>query len=129
MKDNPRVLNTLCVIARQIFDLELNEKSLKGMTQVGQTESPFRYLFIIIMESQSQNKNFNTAIIRNMCHRMRDYCKVTVTDPKKLGELNSEKIKQIMMESMLDILDNFKQFATRTAFTNLNLLESQSLSL
>jgi hypothetical protein len=32
MRDNPRVINTLTVIARSIFDEELAGNSLKGMT-------------------------------------------------------------------------------------------------
>ena len=51
MKDNPRVINTLTVIARKILDEECAEKTFEGLTALGQEDSLFRPLFIIIMES------------------------------------------------------------------------------
>lgn len=51
IRDNPRVINTLTVIARNIFEEELSQGSLKAMTSIGRSESAFRILFIIILEN------------------------------------------------------------------------------
>ena len=71
MQDNPRVINTLSVIARAVFDNECADNSLDGVLTMGQ-ESKFRALFLLIINSQSQNKNFDKLIIRGMIHYMRD---------------------------------------------------------
>ena len=51
LMDNPRAINTLTVIARHIFEEELSQGSLKAMTSLGRSQSAFRILFIIILES------------------------------------------------------------------------------
>ena len=51
MVDNPRVINTLCVIARKRFDEEIENFSVFAFTQLGQEESVFRAIFRLIMDS------------------------------------------------------------------------------
>lgn len=53
IRDNLRVINTLTVIARQIFDKDWEKNTLQGLTALGQDENYFRMLFKIIMRSQS----------------------------------------------------------------------------
>ena len=86
MRDNPRVINTLSVIARAVFDSECAENSLAALLTMGQ-ESKFRALFLLIINNQSQNKNFDRLIIRGMIHYMRNKCK-----PPKEDQVEGEEV-------------------------------------
>lgn len=106
IRDNPRVINTLVVIAKHVFEEELRVGSLKSATSLGQASTPFRAIFNIILENQSQNHNFNKRIIRVMIHKMRDMCMMT-KDPEKprFATLEQSQLKEIMIEMMQQVFE------------------------
>ena len=71
MKDNLRVINTLTVIAKQVFDVDYEKNTVQGLTAFGQDETYFSIIFKMIMRSQTQNRNFENAIIRGMVFKVR----------------------------------------------------------
>ena len=132
MKDNPRVINTLTVIARKILDEECAAKTFEGLTALGQEDSLFRPLFIIIMESQSQNKRAQDLVLRGMVHRMRDYCTVEggrKADKDREVVLTPDDLKRVMIETMNDILESLQEMDSEDVFHELTTRESQSYSL
>ena len=64
MKDNQRLIRTLVIVAKQIFDYEIKKNSINEL--IFKTESPFRYIFNIILENQTCNMEFIRTIIRDM---------------------------------------------------------------
>ena len=70
MRDNQRVINTLSVIARAIFDYEYKQhQRIDGIFSMG-SGSKFRAIFLLIQNNQSQNFNFEKLIIREMIQYM-----------------------------------------------------------
>ena len=132
MQDNPRVINTLSVIARAVFDNECADNSLDGVLTMGQ-ESKFRALFLLIINSQSQNKNFDKLIIRGMIHYMRDQCKVPKEAPVEGEEVDLRPdpahIKKIIVYTMQQILFHVKEMDSIGIFHTLSAKESESVSL
>ena len=53
MQNNPRVINTLTIIAKSVFDKEFENYSLQAYAVLGDEESTFRTMFKIILESQA----------------------------------------------------------------------------
>lgn len=99
--DNPRVINTLSVIARHHFDAEVDKNpNVLVFTQLGQEESRFRAIFRLILDSQTQNINFNKNIIGTLVYKMRNYALHEVKDSKKLYSLTPKLIIKIMQETM-----------------------------
>lgn len=70
MKDNRRVLKTLMIIAKAMFDEELANNNFKEMTSVFRTNSSFRAIFNLIFEMQSSNLGFVKTIIVQMLHQL-----------------------------------------------------------
>ena len=68
MKDNRRVLKTLMIIAKALFDEELASNNFKELTSVFRTNSPFRAIFNLIFEMQGSNLGFMREIIVRMLH-------------------------------------------------------------
>ena len=52
MHDNPRVINTLLVIAKSIFQHEMKRSNdnIKDITSVFRTDSPFKTIFSLIFD-------------------------------------------------------------------------------
>ena len=68
MTDNPRVVSTLLVIARAIFQHEMKFNNVKDMTSVFRTDSPFKTIFNLVFDCQSANQAFNHRIITKTIH-------------------------------------------------------------
>lgn len=74
MTDNPRVVNTLLIIARAIFQHEMKFNNVKDMTSVFRTDSPFKTIFNLIFDCQSANQAFNHRIITKSIHSIVKLC-------------------------------------------------------
>jgi len=70
MKDNQRVISTLTIIAKAMFDAEARINNFKELCSVFRTDSPFRTIFKLIFSMQSSNARFNKLVITKLLFRL-----------------------------------------------------------
>lgn len=70
MKDNPRVINSLMIISKAMFDEEAKVNNFKELCSVFRTDSPFRTIFKVIFNMQSGNLGFNKEVITRLIHKL-----------------------------------------------------------
>ena len=69
MKNNKRVLKTMMIIAKAMFDEEYDKNNFKELTSVFRTNSPFRAIFNMIFQLQTSNLGFLKEVIVQMLHK------------------------------------------------------------
>ena len=130
MRDNPRVINTLVIIAKHVFDEELRLGSLKSTTSLGAANSAFRAIFTLILENQSQNHNFNKDVIRVMIHKMRNMCNMTRdVEHENFAKLEQQDLKAIMIEVMNTVYEKTRTGDMTDVFHGISGREAKNLSL
>ena len=103
MKDNQRVINTLVVIAKAMFDQESKINNFKELCSVFRTDSPFRTIFKVIFSMQSTNLGFNKVVISKLLFKLQQVYSAIVADDEM--EYNQQTETQMMHEIFLFILD------------------------
>lgn len=103
MKDNLRVLNTLMIIAKAMFDTEAQQNNFKELCSVFRTDSPFRTIFKMIFNLQTSNLNFNKEIIARLLHKLQEVYDRIKDDADV--EFNDEQANKMLQEVLLYILD------------------------
>ena len=108
MHDNPRVINTLLVIAKSIFQHEMKRSNdnIKDITSVFRTDSPFKTIFSLIFDCQSANQAFDQKIITKIIHDIHEMCQNQDMRKIKDGDmLSSDNMDKLL----LNTLDNIKK--------------------
>jgi len=99
MLNNKRVVNTLMIIAKEVLRAELDLTNLKDMTSPFLSDSPFKTLFNLIFECQTQNMNFVRGVLT---HIMMILCRKNVP----VHQIKIETLSFIEMQ----LKEGFKQF-------------------
>jgi hypothetical protein len=69
IRDDPRIIHILMLLARKVFQLEMGTYDLKEILW-GRTDSIFQQIFLFIFENQTQNVQFIRVIIAKLMKKL-----------------------------------------------------------
>lgn len=113
MKDNPRVLKTLMIIAKSMFDAEYEQNNFKELTSVFRTNSAFRAIFSMIFEMQNSNLGFMRDVIARSLHQqqqaVQQYFKQIRNPKSKKSGFDPNTLNEILKNVLLTTLDMMRK--------------------